>query len=109
LEQSPVEDAAAMREAWARQIVQHQAAVAVQRRYPTGRIDTLRIERCEITAPDADRLRCLWQARGELSVPRMFRSPQTRTCNAAGAFTQDFDRFHRPTAWHQSAVEIVER
>jgi hypothetical protein len=65
--------------------------------------------RCEIAAPDADQLRCLWQARGELTVPRLFRSPQTTTCEATGAFTLDFDRFHRPSDWHQSAVEVVER
>jgi hypothetical protein len=103
------EDAARRRETWARQIVQHQAATAVQRRYPTGRIETLWIVRCEIAAPDADRLRCVWQARGQLTVPRLLRSPQSRTCEATGAFTLDFDRFHRPTRWHDSAVEVEER
>lgn len=109
LEQPAAEHPVDARETWPRQIVQHQAATAVQRRYPTGRIETVQIQRCEITHRSGQPLRCLWQARCEITVPRLFRSPQTKTCEATGAFTLDFDRFHRPSDWQESAVEVEER
>jgi len=102
------ERAAATRSEWTRQIVRHLAATAVQRRHPTGRIGATEIVRCEITERGAYGLGCAWQTQCETVVPRLFRDPDSRTCDVTGSLMLDFDRFQRPVALRESAVAVSE-
>jgi hypothetical protein len=102
-------DAAATPSEWARQTARHLAATAVQRRHPTGRIGAVGIARCEITAQGRNRLRCAWQGACEITVPRLFRDPDFKTCDVMGSFVMDLDRFQRPAALQELAVEVGDR
>ena len=104
-----LEEAADKRRQWTRQIARHLAAVAVQRRQPTGWIREVELVRCEIRDSGPRGLHCGWQARCEITVPRWFGAPDARTWQAAGSFELDWDRFQRPFALRESAIEVGER
>lgn len=99
-------DGAAARRAWAEQIARHLAATIVQRRHPTGRIGAVKVARCEITARRPHGVHCAWQAQCVIEVRHMFRQPDSRPYTATGCFMLDFDRFQRPCALRESAIEV---